>query len=602
MGGQYLSHSDIMTRSDYGRQRELGRSSSRKTKVSAHTSGSRDTEDDDFDILPLPQTPICPAPIPKQSIVGYSSVDDATIIYSEQDRSFGFDAVLEVSPRQCGEMHAMIRFDVSGISDRRAIQYAGILVHAVDGSHLNGATFLQTPVGDWDENDVTWKNAPEYDKVLGSLSTIKGGIWYELDVSRAVRELEGNYLSIRVIAASVKGEPCNEMRLVFSSRELGDFGPRLIIAANDDDGPPLESSMKIDPLPTPSELFVERQPRCGLGVSPPRGDLVLTPTDDSYLSARRKRMKHGSRTELRVDGQGNTALLKFELSCLESKEITSAILKLYVLEGSSSGGIFHVLTQEQDTAWVERGVNWNNANAAPADFSQYQLQRVRNDTFVEIDITDAVESRASNFVTVMIKSTKKNGVVYSSKEGRHPPELILGHRDTKPMGLFDQKITCSRPALTSLDTFDADNACVIKEREADTNFEVESKSQLIVKDGIGSRVDALVMFKLDCLFSMDTISQATLRLFVVSGSPQGGRVVFMSSDWNQSQVTWRNAPTGTPTVLDYTLGRVIKGRWIEVDVAQVLANTSEYHVSFRIEGVHRNPAIYSSPQLIVTYK
>lgn len=608
MGVQYLAHSDIISRSDYGRQRELGRSSSRRTKVTAHTSGSRDTQDDDFaeDILPLPETPICPSPIPNESIVGFSSVDDATIVYSEQDRSFGSDAVLEVSPHQCGEMHAMIRFDVSGFYDRQ-ITYASILVHAIDGSHLNGATFLQTPFGDWDEDDVTWKNSPEYSKVLGSLSTIEGGIWYELDVSRAVRELDGNYLSIRVIAASVKGEPCNEMRLVFSSRELGEFGPRLIIVTDDDDGPPLESSMKVDPASTPGEsLFAEPQSLCGLGVSPPEEDLVLIPTDDTYLSERRKKMKHGSRTELRVDGQGNTALLNFELSCLESREITSAILKLYVLEGSSSGGVFYVLTQEQPS-WIESEVNWNNANVAPAISSQYQLQRVRNNTHVEIDITDAVESRASDFVTVVIQSTKKNGVVYSSKEGTHSPELILSHRDTQPVGhLFDQKITCARPALTSSDTFEADNACVIKEREAATNFEVESKSQLIVKDGIGSRVDALVMFKLDCSFTKDIISQATLRLFVVSGSPQGGRVIFVSSDWNQSQVTWRNAPTSS-TILGYTIGRAIKGRWVEVDVTEALTSTSEYHVSFRIEGVHRNPAIYSSgaentPQLIVVYK
>lgn len=72
-------------------------------------------------------------------------------------------------------MHAMLIFDVKSLIDSSMVGYASILIHVIQGSDLVGATFLHAP-SEWEENSVNWRNAPEYDMVIGSLSTIKKGM------------------------------------------------------------------------------------------------------------------------------------------------------------------------------------------------------------------------------------------------------------------------------------------------------------------------------------------------------------------------------------------------------------------------------------------
>lgn len=158
-------------------------STKKSTKSSKHSKGStKDSSSNDGgggDPI-IPDIPVCPDPnldIDLSTAVSAYAKGDSTIIYSEEDKSFGSDVLLELSPPQCGDMHTMINFDVKSLVDSPTVEYASILIHVVEGSDLSGATFLHAPVpSDWLENSVTWRNAPEYDTVIGSLSTIKNGM------------------------------------------------------------------------------------------------------------------------------------------------------------------------------------------------------------------------------------------------------------------------------------------------------------------------------------------------------------------------------------------------------------------------------------------
>ena len=161
-----------------GRTNHYGRKLARKTSTSSSSSdsGSNNGESDDE---PMPDIPVCPDPnlnIDLSQAVSAYARGDSTIVYSEQDKSFGSDVLLELSPPQCGDMHTMINFDVKSLVTSPMVEYASILIHVIEGSDLSGATFLHTPVSDWSEDSVTWRNAPEYDKVIGSLNTIKNGM------------------------------------------------------------------------------------------------------------------------------------------------------------------------------------------------------------------------------------------------------------------------------------------------------------------------------------------------------------------------------------------------------------------------------------------
>jgi hypothetical protein len=167
----------------YGRK--LGRtSSSKKSSKSSKSSSESSSESKGGDI---PDIPVCPnVDMDLSTAISADTSGDSTIIYEGAGKNFGSDVLLEVSPSQCGDMHTMINFDVrsllTGQSNLEAaplpilVERASILINAIEGADMSGAIFLQTPHSDWSEDTITWRNAPEYEHVIGSLNTVENGM------------------------------------------------------------------------------------------------------------------------------------------------------------------------------------------------------------------------------------------------------------------------------------------------------------------------------------------------------------------------------------------------------------------------------------------
>jgi len=77
--------------------------------------------------------------------------------------------------------------------------------------------------------------------------------------------------------------------------------------------------------------------------------------------------------------------------------------------------------------------------------------------------------------------------------------------------------------------------------------------------------ETLLRFDVEGLAGRD-VATATLRLYVTNSSPDGGTIrTSTNSSWDESTVTWNNAPPADgPVVGD--LGDVNSGGWAEVDV------------------------------------
>jgi hypothetical protein len=89
-----------------------------------------------------------------------------------------------------------------------------------------------------------------------------------------------------------------------------------------------------------------------------------------------------------------------------------------------------------------------------------------------------------------------------------------------------------------------------------------------------------------------SVDSARLRVYTVDGSDRGGDVYRTADDsWNESTVTWSNAPAALPTPLA-SLGRVVKSSWYEVDVTAVVHGDGP--VSFRVVGTSADSAAYAS--------
>lgn len=108
--------------------------------------------------------------------------DDATISESQVSANFGGSQSLEVDASS--RKDSLLRFQVAGIGSA-SVTSATLRLYAIDGSSSGGNLAAMTSAG-WDENSVTWQNAPAAGAAVGSLGGVSPGTWYEIDVTQRV--------------------------------------------------------------------------------------------------------------------------------------------------------------------------------------------------------------------------------------------------------------------------------------------------------------------------------------------------------------------------------------------------------------------------------
>jgi hypothetical protein len=148
--------------------------------------------------------------------------------------------------------------------------------------------------------------------------------------------------------------------------------------------------------------------------------LTFTPVEDAYVASGSPTTNYGSATTLQVDNSPiKHFLIKFNVSGLTGKQISSAKLRLYNVDAASKGGDFYAVN---DTAWQEETITWNNAPAALTNLLA-SLGSVSANNWYEIDITSLVTGDGT--YSLRISSTSSDGADYSSKEGINPPQLVI---------------------------------------------------------------------------------------------------------------------------------------------------------------------------------
>jgi PKD repeat protein len=108
--------------------------------------------------------------------------------------------------------------------------------------------------------------------------------------------------------------------------------------------------------------------------------------------------------------------LRFDLDGISG--VTSARLRLYCTDGSQRGGVVHALP---DSGWTETGITWQNQ---PINHGARiaNLNSVSTGEWVELDVTLAVRYGVRVFG---LGGGSSNSAYYSSREGAHPPELLV---------------------------------------------------------------------------------------------------------------------------------------------------------------------------------
>lgn len=152
---------------------------------------------------------------------------------------------------------------------------------------------------------------------------------------------------------------------------------------------------------------------------PPGQTLTFAPTDDAYVTADSPDTNFGSATTLQVDNSPvKNFLIKFSVTGTGTSKVTSAGLRLFVVDPSDSGGDFYLAV----ATWNEGTVTWNNAPGITGNIVA-SLGSVSSGVWYEVDITSIVTG--DGIVSIRVISRSSNGADYSSSEGTNAPQLIV---------------------------------------------------------------------------------------------------------------------------------------------------------------------------------
>jgi PKD repeat protein len=134
------------------------------------------------------------------------------------------------------------------------------------------------------------------------------------------------------------------------------------------------------------------------------------------------------------------SFVKFLLPATENR-VTGATLRLWVEDGGPDGGTL----SSTSAAWNESLLSWANAPAFGSGLGE--LGAVSAGAWVEHDVSTAFFG--GGFVAFGIANHDTNSIFYSSREGSHPPELVLTYgTPAAPVAAFEAMPLDGTPQLT----------------------------------------------------------------------------------------------------------------------------------------------------------
>ncbi|MGH2722454.1 MAG: DUF7594 domain-containing protein, partial [Actinomycetota bacterium] len=152
----------------------------------------------------------------------------------------------------------------------------------------------------------------------------------------------------------------------------------------------------------------------------PGTELSFTAVADTTVREDRPTTNYGTAAVVGVDSVPlKRTLLRFEVQGIGTGTVSSARLRLYVVDTSAEGGSFHAVAGH----WSERDVTWATGPEL-AGSPVASLGEVSAGQWVEVDVTALVDSDGTVDLGIMSRST--NGADYASREQTaFAPRLVV---------------------------------------------------------------------------------------------------------------------------------------------------------------------------------
>ena len=103
--------------------------------------------------------------------------------------------------------------------------------------------------------------------------------------------------------------------------------------------------------------------------------------------------------------------MKFDLTALGGKSITSALLRMKVTNGSTST---QSLRLASGSAWTESGITYNNRPPLGEAFRTFAGGALG--AWVEVDVTAGLSGKAGQIITLGIDSAGSDGYAFNSRD------------------------------------------------------------------------------------------------------------------------------------------------------------------------------------------
>ncbi len=165
--------------------------------------------------------------------------------------------------------------------------------------------------------------------------------------------------------------------------------------------------------------------------------LSFRPVADARVSESSKSSNAGNDVALRVKNQAGSSFqsfLRFDFGTLPGP-VASAKLRLFCTDTSSAGGSVYRIASN---TWGETTLTWNNRPAlAPSPLAV--LGGVTSGFWSELELGPAAVS--NGLVSLAVAGGNTNSAYYSSREGAHPPELVLALAGTGSAPVADFTVT-----------------------------------------------------------------------------------------------------------------------------------------------------------------
>jgi acid phosphatase type 7 len=375
-------------------------------------------------------------------------------------------------------------------------------------------------------------------------------------------------------------------------------------------------------------------PSLSPGVSPslspsptPGGSATFPAAADSYVDASAPTATHGTLTSLRVDASPVVrSYLRFNVTGLTGA-VGGATLRVWANTAQATGYDAYSVA---DNTWAEMTIT--AANAPP--FGQTRLGssgKIAAGTWTNLDVTAAISG--NGIVSFGLSTTSSTAVSLSSREGLHPPQLVVvssGSGQTssptirpsdsptnpptaspsptpKPTSTTAATPTpAATPSPTAYETGSPGSATVTP--AADSYVDVSSPASNFGKQ-TQVRFDGSPVVRTYLRFSVTgvtgTVTSAVLRVYANTGQTTGYDLYPVANNtWGETTITDANAPPFGATKLGSS-GKFGAGTWTSVPVTAVVAGNGTY--SFGLSTTNSTAVSLSSreganpPQLVITW-